>query len=144
MSLPEYEEKPSYSQDEVRHIVAREVAKQQLQQLQSGQIELNKKMVEMVADFTAKLDGLTILISKQPEKMEKCRTELRREIEKDFPSKLEFNTMENHLKTQIGLLDKKVDMQWLKVTIPLAVLSALITGIGVVLNYFILISKLTN
>lgn len=131
MSLPGRVEKENYTASEVEHIVARRIAEQQLIQLQNGQIALEKKLVEVVSSFTSKLDSVMHLIEKQPERMDKCRDELRAEIDKDFPSKLDFHE-----------LKKQVDIQWIKITLIVSVVVAVITAIGGAINYWLLVKQL--
>ena len=130
MSLPDYEPKKTYTEDEMMHVVSREMAKQQIIQLQNGQIDLSQKMVAQGVHVNEKLELIFNMLQKHPEKMDKCKVDLRDEIDKDFPSKLDLAQMESHLKTQISTLNTKVDMQWLKITIPVSVVVAASSIVG--------------
>lgn len=142
-----------YSESDVQHIVAREVAKQQVRELQSGLLATNKTLADLTANFTTELKSVRELLQKQPDQIRECRVDLRREIEKDFPNRLEMMDMENRiedmistgdagLSSQIAAINVKVDKQWLKITVTLSVISASITGLGVAMNYYLMAAKL--
>lgn len=142
--IPERGEKEHYTSSEVEHIVARRMAEQQIIQLQNGQLETNKRIVEMVTGFNAKLELMFNSLEKHPEKMEKCRDEIFTEIDKDFPTKLHLATMENHLRVQIEAVNKKVDMQWLKITIPVSIVVAASSVVGWIITYGMIVSKMAG
>ena len=122
-----------YTADDVQHIVAREMARRQIEQLQNGQLETNKRLVEMTAAFNAELKSLREMIASQPAQVDACRSELRHEIERDFPGRIEFLELED-----------KVDRQWLKITMILGTLSTVITGAGVAMNYWLMVSRISG
>ena len=122
MSLPDQEPKDTYTQTEVQHIVAREMAKQQIKQLEQGQIELNKKMLELKSELLTELHTLRVTLEKQPET-----------LEKDFVSRMEALKMKSEVEKQVSDLENKVDSQWLKITIPIGV----ITALGAIANWLI-------
>jgi hypothetical protein len=128
----------------MQHIVARKMAEQQIIQLQNGQLAIERRMVEMMASFNSKIENLIELMQKQPDKMDKCKVDLREEIDKDFPSKIDLERMEAHLKTQISALNTKVDMQWLKITIPVSVVVAASSIVGWFITYGMIVSKMAG
>ena len=142
MSLPDRELQSTYTESEMQHIVARKMAEQQIIQLQNGQLTIERRMVELVAGFNTKIESLIDMLQKQPEKMEKCKVDIREEIDKDFPSKLDLEKMESHLKTQISALNTKVDMQWLKITIPVSIVVAASSIVGWFITYGMIVSKM--
>lgn len=115
--LPPQEHK--YTAEEVNHLVAREVAKQRMADMERQIGTLNNTITKAVADFNAKLDALSNTISTQHKTIWEAirgeRDELRKEIEKDFATKLD-----------LALLEAKVDKIWLKVSIPVATITALV------------------
>lgn len=141
-SLPERGEKENYTASEVDHIVARRMAEQQIIQLQNGQLATNQRLVDMGSQLSAKLDGIFAALEKQPEKLEKHKVSIMLEVEKDFPSKIELMRMEGHIKTQFDAVNKKVDIQWVKITLVLSTITAVIVAIGGFINYLILVEKL--
>lgn len=58
MSLPDYEDKDTYTKDDVEHVVARRLAAIQLQQLQNGQIELRKEIKAEIAEIKVSIKEL--------------------------------------------------------------------------------------
>ena len=142
MSLPDREPQATYTESEMQHIVARKMAEQQIIQLQNGQIDLAQKIVAQGVHVNEKLELIFKMLQGQPEKMDKCKVDLRDEIDKDFPSKLDLEKMESHLKTQISALNNKVDMQWLKITIPVSVVVAASSIVGWFITYGMIVSKM--
>lgn len=58
MSLPDYDQKELYSESDIEHIVARRMAKIQLEQLQTSQIELRKEMMAEIAEIKTSVKEL--------------------------------------------------------------------------------------
>lgn len=155
MGLPDQEPRDTYTHDEVQHIVAREWAKQEILRLANGQMELQRTMIEVTGQNSAELKGLRELLTGFPslvsEQVNRCRKDLRAEIENEFPTKLESLRMEQRIEDKIGAtdttlgkqiaaLDKKVDSlegkvdkQWLKIT----VIVGTIVGIGGVVQWLL-------
>lgn len=96
------EEEKIYSAQEVEHMVAREVAKQRLADLERALAQTNEQVVKMWAKFDASFESLQRAIDGQ-------ETKLRIEIERDFASKLDLE----QLKNEVGKI-------WLKVSIPVS------------------------
>ena len=140
-ALPDHEKKAAYSEDDVQHIVAREMAKQQLVQLQNGQLETNKRLVEIVSEFRAELKGIKAMLDKTPESVDSCKADLKKEIREDHPDRIEMLRLERDILARIDALNNKVEKQWLKITVTLTVLTTVITIIGSFLNYFLLVQK---
>lgn len=140
--LPDRDLQTSYTESEMQHIVARKMAEQQIIQLHNGQIELAKNIVSQGIHVNDKLELIFKMLQGQPEKMDKCKVDLRDEIDKDFPSKLDLERMESHLKTQISALNTKVDMQWLKITIPVSIVVAASSIVGWFITYGMIVSKM--
>ena len=57
-ALPDYDEKRSYSESDMQHIVARRLAAIQLEQLAQGQIELRREMLAEIAELKASVKEL--------------------------------------------------------------------------------------
>lgn len=153
MSLPdqEMEEQLSdrlYTATEVEHLLARKMAAKQLAQLESGQLDLHKRLVDVVASFNAKFENLTNMISAQPAHVESCKVELRREIERDFPNRLEALQMEQRIEVRVAAVDDKVDKvdgkvekMWLKIVVPISTIVAISSVATVLMNYYLFVSK---
>lgn len=93
-----------YTQDEVSHLVAREVAKQRMADMERSISNTNDQVVKMWAKIEASFDSLKKSINERD-------NDLRREIERDFATKLEVEQMRGEL--------NKI---WLKVSLPVGTL----------------------
>lgn len=133
-----------YTPDDVQHLIAREVAKQQMAEIKAGLLDTNKKLLEVVSTFNAEIKALRELMAAAPIKVDECRADMRREIERDFQTAISAERMEHRIEDRIDAVDAKVDKQWLKITVVLGTLSSLITGIGVAVNYWLMVSKIVN
>jgi hypothetical protein len=103
----------SYSQEEVDHMVAREVAKQRMSDLERNLENTNSQVVKMFAKFDVAFENLQRSIDSQD-------TKIRAEMERDFATKIEMTTAHN-------TLDKKIDSVWYKVSIPVGTLLVVIS-----------------
>lgn len=93
--IPQQEKK--YTVEEVNHLVAREVAKQRMGDLERDLSELKNENVKMWAKLDANFDSL--------QKAIECRDDdLRKEIERDFATKVEVA----ELRGEMGKLSIKV------------------------------------
>lgn len=106
MTLPPQEK--NYTIDDVNHMVAREVAKQRMSDIERNLQQTNDQVVKMWAKFDASFEAIKSAIENQEQNW-------RKEIERDFATKMD-----------LANLDAKVDKVWLKVSLPVA------TVVGVV------------
>ena len=159
MSLPAQDLKETYTADEVQHLIAREWAKNEIIALRAGAIEFQKQLVEIGSSTNSELKHLREVLQEFPtmvaNQIAHCRDDMRREMEKDFPSKIETMDMEKRIENkidetdstlgkQIGNLDKKVDnlevkvdRQWLKIT----VIVSTIVAIGGLVQWLLVTGK---
>ena len=107
-----------YSQDEVNHIVARETAKNQMSDFKSNLSLMNQSNTQALADINAKITQIFSIMSdqnkEQREEREKLIDGLKKEIEKDFASKIDMLNISNRL-----------DQLWIKIS------AAIITAITI-------------
>jgi len=102
--LPEHDNHETvYSRDDVDHLVAREVAKQRMADLERQIGSTNNVVVQMGADLKAQLNSLLQQLVEQ-------RHTLREEIEKEYATKME-----------LFQLRSTVEKMWLKITMPISV-----------------------
>jgi hypothetical protein len=170
MPLPSQDVKDSYTLDEVQHLIAREWAKNEIISLKAGALEFQKQLVEIGGATNAELKHLRETLQEFPtmvaSQISHCRDEMRREIQKDFPDRLEAIAMEKRIEDKIGetdttlgkqisSLDKKVDntknelttdinslresvnRQWLKISVVVATL----IGVGGLIQWLLVTSK---
>lgn len=151
MPLPGQDQKESYTADEVSHIVAREWAKNEILSLRQGQIDMQRQMIEVTgtisADVKSLRDALITLPATLASQINESRREMRKEMEADFPSRLEAKDMEHRIEKKIDETDSKlgkqinsvdgkltdlkgdVDKQWIKIT---AIVVTVISIAGIV------------
>lgn len=122
MVLPSQTEyKDSYSSDEVQHIVAREVMKHRMGDLEVKLASVEASMTTLFSKLESSLAALSLQISKSSEMVKECREELRTEVDREFATKLELNRLES-----------KVDKMWAKITVAV---SLAVGFTQIVLNY---------
>lgn len=104
------DEAKQYSQDEVNHIVARETAKNQLNDFKSNLSLMNQAHTQALADINAKITQIFSIMSEQSKEQriesEKLIESLKKEIEKDFASKIDMLNISNRL-----------DQLWIKISV---------------------------
>lgn len=103
------EDNKSFTQDEVNHIVARETAKNQLNDFKSNLALMNQSHTQALADINAKITQIFSIMSEQNKEQrlesEKLIEGLKKEIEKDFASKIDMLNISNRL-----------DQLWIKIS----------------------------
>lgn len=108
-----------FSQDELNHIVARETAKLQLADFKSNLALMNQSNTQALADINAKINQIFNMISEQNkeqrEDQEKLIDTLKKEIEKDFASKIDMINISNRL-----------DQLWIKISV--AIMTSITLG----------------
>lgn len=133
MSLPPHDVpdgKELFTRDEMEHYAARQWAREQIIQLQNGQIDQSKKLVEVVGQFTAELrsvgEGLRNIPTLIQAQVSVCKEDLRKENSKEFFTQTGAMQLETHLKlkmaednkalsSQISEMKVANDLQWGKV-----------------------------
>lgn len=108
-----------FTQDELNHIVARETAKLQLADFKSNLALMNQANTQALADINAKISQIFNMISEQNkeqrEDQEKLIESLKKEIEKDFASKIDMINISNRL-----------DQLWIKISV--AIMTSITLG----------------
>jgi hypothetical protein len=159
MAIPTQDVKDSYTIDEVQHLIAREWAKNEILSLKAGSIEFQKQLVEIGGATNAELKHLRETLQEFPtmvaSQISHCREDIRREMTKDFPDRLEALDMEKRIEdkisetdktlgVQINELDKKIDKievkfdkQWVKIT----AIVLTIVALGGVIQWFLVTSR---
>lgn len=106
MSIPS--QNATYTREEVDHLVAREVAKQRMADLERQIGSTNNEVVTMAAELKAQLTNIQRQIETQ-------RGEIKSEIKEDFATKMELLALES-----------KVDKMWLKISIPVSIMVGIV------------------
>ena len=123
---------PKYTETEAQHLIAREVAKQRMSDMERMIGEGERRSVQSMAEIKIQIANLALLIKEQSVTMEKNSDLLKKEIEKDFATKLEVNDLSNRVESDFDKLNTKIDSLWGKLTL----IVSTITAGGLVLQYF--------
>ena len=113
-----------YTEDEAFHLVAREVAKQRMSDMERLIKENDNKTSLAIAEVKVKIDSIYALLQQHENARAKGAKEIREEMATDFASKSELRLLESNI-------ENKLDKLWQRVTLP-------ITGViaaGLLLQY---------
>jgi len=94
------------SRDEAMHLVAREVAKQRMSDMEKKIAENDHKSVTALTEIKLQVAQVIVMIKEQNVQNVSDQRELKKEIEKEFASKFDLERLEN-----------KLDKLWLKITV---------------------------
>jgi hypothetical protein len=119
----------TYTETEALHLVAREVAKQRMGDMEAKIAENDSKTATAMTELKLRIEGLHNLIEKQNLERVKTADSLREEIEKDFASK-----------TDLMILQNKVDQLWLRISVSIGTVIA----VGMVLQYIVFMADKTK
>lgn len=119
------------TQDEANHLIAREVAKQRMGDIEKNVADMERRFIALFSELKTQLANQTLLIKEQSADMKQTSELLKKEIEKDFASKLEVNDLSNKVDTDFEKLNTKIDSLWGKLTL----IVSTITAGGLVLQY---------
>lgn len=107
-----------YTESEVNHLVAREVAKQRISDLERQIGAMKNDHSKGFAQMEAKLDALGRTMEMQHQQLRESyhseQVSLKDQIAKDYATKLD-----------LAALDNKVDKLWLKITLPVGTITLL-------------------
>lgn len=122
-----------YTETEAQHLIAREVAKQRMADIERMISEGERRSVQSMAELKVQISNLALLIKEQSVAMEKNSDMLKKEIEKDFATKIEVNSLSNRVESDFDKLNTKIDSMWGKLTLIVSTISA----VGLVIQYFL-------
>ena len=124
---------PKYTEEEAQHLIAREVAKQRMTDIERMVNEGERRSIQSMSELKVQIANLALLIKEQSVAMEKNSDLLKKEIEKDFATKLEVNDLSNRVESDFDKLNTKIDSMWGRLTIIVSTISA----VGLVIQYFL-------
>lgn len=116
-----HEAKQRFTEQEIKEAVGHALTNQRVDHLERMIAVANDANLRTLAEIRIHIERLTKMISDQHGHIDRCRSELRAEIEKDFASKLD-----------LVQLAAKVDRQWIKIT---ATVTAVI-AVAMIVQYF--------
>ena len=115
-----------FTEDEAMHLVAREVAKQRMSDMERLIKENDTKTSIAVAEVKIKIDSIYALLQQHEQARAQGAKEIREEMASEFASKSEMKLLESNI-------ENKLDKLWQRVTLP-------ITGViatGLVVQYML-------
>lgn len=124
----------------LEHLVEAASLKADVANIKSAQNDLTTRLLTQMGEIAGDVKAIRADLSTVPEKINACRMDMRREIERDFPSKPETLQMERRIEEKIAATDKtlgrqiaelksNVDKLWIKIT---ATVTGAITVLGFV------------
>ena len=110
----------------LEHLVEAASLKADVANIKSAQNDLTTRLLTQMGEIAGDVKAIRADLSTVPEKINACRIDMRREIERDFPSKPEVLQMEQRIEKKITDTDKtlglqiadlkaKVDKLWVKI-----------------------------
>jgi len=141
------------------HLIEAAGMKADIENLKRQSAETNVRILTVLGEMSSDLKALRTDVAGVPHQIDVCRQDMRREVERDFPTKPEAILMEQRIEKQIAEVDKtlgkqiadvdtkltqkltdvenKVDRQWLKIS----VIVATIVALGGILQWIFVMSQ---
>ena len=131
------------------------VMRADIDNLKQSDRDITQRVLIALGELSADIKSLRQDVINVPQKISACRTDMRTEIERDFPSKPEAMLMEQRIEKQIAdtdktlgkqiadvrseltKLDTKIDKVWIKITVVVTT----IVAVGGVIQLWLVISK---
>jgi len=158
----EHEGNEVSSQDFLSHLIDAASMRKDIEALQRRDNDISNRAFEKLSEVGNSIKVLHELLRDIPHQITTCRTDMRHEIERDFPNKMDIMNMEKRIESQTSKterdlshqlteLDKKVDKNntdlnnkieklWLKITIPIIVIIAM----GGLIQWLLMTWKMTG
>lgn len=119
----------TYTEDEAMHLVAREVAKQRMGDLERTVRDGETKTAVGLAELKTQIGHVILMIDKKSLEEDGIRKEFKKDIDKEFATKIDLQRLEN-----------KLDQMWLKITVSVAA----IVGAGVFVSWLLGAANVTK
>lgn len=111
----------------LQHLVESASMKADIAHIKSQQNELSSRLLVQMGEVGADIKAIRAVVDSVPEKINACRADMRREIERDFPSRVDAVKMEQRIETKIAEGDARLSAQiesvkasmdklWVKIT----------------------------
>lgn len=108
-----------YTEDDLNHIIARRVAKIQMDNMEGRIVRNEGDMNKGFSVLQASIDSLKTTLNDSSSNIQKCREELKKEVGETF-------VYEDIFRLEMKAMDKKIDDQWKRITLAVVVASATI------------------
>jgi len=93
------------------HLVEAAGMKSDIENLRSNQAELTNRVLISLGELAGDIKAIRSDMAVVPERISACRADMRREVDKDFPNRLDAIEMEKRIENQIRDTDSKLSAQ---------------------------------
>jgi hypothetical protein len=93
------------------HLVEAAGMKSDIENLRSNQSELTNRVLVSLGEMAGDIKAIRADMTAVPERIAACRLDMRREVDKDFPNRVDAIEMEKRIETQIRDTDRKLSDQ---------------------------------
>jgi len=105
------QEQHTSESDFMKHLIEAAGMRADINSLQKSNAETNNRMFTILAEVSADIKAMRENMAHVPLQITECRRDLRHEVERDFPSKMETVQMERRIEEQINVVDKTLGKQ---------------------------------
>jgi predicted nucleic acid-binding Zn-ribbon protein len=128
------------------HLVEAAKMQGEIENLKSGQLDLQTRILGLLGELSGDIKGIRAEMQSVPDKIASCKVEMRREVERDFPDRMDalemekriekqieatdrtlseqITKVENSLNTKLTSVENKLDRQWIKITATITTVAA--------------------
>lgn len=93
------------------HLVESAAMKTDIEHIKSNQSELTHRLLVSIGELSGDIKAIRTEIQSVPDRIQACRLDMRREIEKDFPDRVDALEMEKRIEKQVEGTDRKLSEQ---------------------------------
>ena len=93
------------------HLVEASAMRVEIDHVKTTQTELTHRLLVSMGELSGDIKAMRSEIQSVPDRIQTCRVEMRREIEKDFPDRVDALEMEKRIEKQMEATDRKLSEQ---------------------------------
>lgn len=93
------------------HLVEASAMKTDIEHIKSNQAELTHRLLVSIGELSGDIKAMRTELQSVPDRIQACRLDMRREIEKDFPDRVDALEMEKRIEKQVEGTDRKLSEQ---------------------------------
>lgn len=114
------------------HLIDAASMRADIDNLKKADVDRDSRIVAMLTQVSADIKSLRDTVASVPRQIAECRVDMRREVDREFPNKIEAMEMERRIENQIGATDKtlgtKIDAVDKKLGIQIDAVDKKLTG----------------
>ena len=155
----------------LEHLIDAAAMRADIENLKRADSDMNVRVLTALGEIAADMKSLREGMTAVPQQIAACRTDMRDEVERDFPSKPEAMAMEQRIEkqmaqvdktlgtqiaevdkkltagmtemsTEISKIDTKVEKMWIKITVVVTAVTTTIMAIGGFVQWLMVLSKI--